>query len=603
MHKKGFQLRIMFTGILCAVIAVILTAASLYKITENTSRDLSKELMSGLVDQISLNVDQNIRQIQDTLINITLDDKVIEILSESNQDRNQVTLQENRELQNKVMQTQLINNSINGLYLFDKNGVPYYSGVSPSFSQDYDITTESWYKMMPEHRGVLMLPYGIPERYLIDKTPVVSMVQQIQDYNTGDVLATIIVDIREDMFEQITETKGTAEKYFVLIIDSNNNLVYSNSDNGLMLEYLKHNGDIIDSDYGSFWYDTGNDNIFAQYKESTLTNWTTVCYADVDKITGISEQVKPLAIILATFIGIITALAFIIVTLKQFRVLNILREGMSKIQEGDYNFIVPISSKDEIGVLASTFNDMTNRLNYLVNTVSRLELTNKQKQLELVQAELKTLQAQINPHFINNSLQMIAMMAELNDDTLTQQMATILGRLIQYSMRPDQNVALEEELEHVNDYLQFQKICLQENLEVVIEAEDSTKSMLIPRLILQPLAENSIIHGLNGISNPKIIIKAEAKYNVLAISVMDNGRGISSDELEKLQKELLNYNVPQGKHGIGIANINRRIHLLFPSKTFGLSIQSTEGVGTKVVLKVPASKSSGEDYDKKHNFG
>ena len=222
---------------------------------------------------------------------------------------------------------------------------------------------------------------------------------------------------------------------------------------------------------------------------------------------------------------------------------------------------------------------MKSHINYLINI-------NYKTQIEQKELELKQLQNQINPHFIYNTLESIHMMAEINDDMETSIMAEYFGEIIRYSMNRRVNtVTLKEEIKIIDNYIYLQKIRFDQLFYIENMIPEELLNCEITKMIIQPLIENAIYHGLSECSgNGKIIIQGTRVDNNLLLTISDNGIGISEEKLEELNDYINDNN--NSFNGIALRNINRRLKLNY-GENYNLKIFSVEGKGTSMVLTLP----------------
>jgi sensor histidine kinase YesM len=208
------------------------------------------------------------------------------------------------------------------------------------------------------------------------------------------------------------------------------------------------------------------------------------------------------------------------------------------------------------------------------------------------QAEIDALQSQINPHFLYNTLESIRGQAIVEEVEGIEKMVKALADIFRYSItNKNAMVKLEEELKNIDNYLNIQQFRFENKFIVIKEIEEDTKSCLIPKLIIQPLVENAIIHGLETKPGKgTIMISSSSTTDSIIISVEDDGEGMDKDTLEAINECLARgvslKNSKDIKVGLGLININERIKLIFDS-SFGLKIYSIKQVGTKVELRIP----------------
>lgn len=252
---------------------------------------------------------------------------------------------------------------------------------------------------------------------------------------------------------------------------------------------------------------------------------------------------------------------------------------------------------DEIGVLAEKFNSMINQINYLINTNYRNEIKKKE-------AELKALEAQINPHFLFNTLDCINFMARKHKVYEISDMVIALGELMRISIKKDLNIiTVKDEIGYIQNYMTIQKIRYKEKLELKIDIYDDVFSVKIPKLILQPLLENAVVHGIEGkMGNGTITINGYRSECDIIFEIKDDGVGFDAEKVKKMlehnfsEYENMNRDVLMMKQSeaeyersssnIGLYNVDMRIKLMYGMK-YGLSIKSKIGEGTEISVKLP----------------
>ncbi|MZQ83069.1 HAMP domain-containing protein [Paenibacillus sp. 5J-6] len=267
---------------------------------------------------------------------------------------------------------------------------------------------------------------------------------------------------------------------------------------------------------------------------------------------------------------------FIYFMIRLTKPLKQLVSSMNRLGSGDFHSYVTIEGKDEFTILGNHFNHMLDRLQQLI-----MNLSEEQKRKE--EAKLQTLQAQINPHFLFNTLNSIKWMAMLSGAKHVSQMITKLGKLLQYTMKVGEEfVTLEDEITHLESYLDLQKIRFNDNILIQFDIPTELKHYSVLKFILQPIVENSIIHGQKMPLNIEICASLEG--DSLLIKVKDNGHGISEERLEELRTQLSQDHARYS--GIGIYNVNERIKMHF-SRAYGIEMKSLHGEGTVVTVKLP----------------
>jgi len=238
-------------------------------------------------------------------------------------------------------------------------------------------------------------------------------------------------------------------------------------------------------------------------------------------------------------------------------------------------------SNDEVSVLIGSTYDMARRLNGLITYKYQMELKQKESQLQL-------LYQQINPHLLYNTLESIYWKSSLEGNVESAEMIKELSKLMKISLsRGRELISLEEELEHATAYIKLQQHRYDYIFRVVMEIHPDTKRNLIPKITLQPLIENAIIHGVKNMGEDgEIIISAVCVDDTVEITIEDNGyKTVDYQAIEAV----LNDDSPNPASGYGIRNINQRIHLHFGSD-YGISYTPRKEGGTLVTVKLPKSE-------------
>lgn len=260
---------------------------------------------------------------------------------------------------------------------------------------------------------------------------------------------------------------------------------------------------------------------------------------------------------------------------------TILLDSMQELQQGNFKTRLPVDSQDEIGRISESFNEMCEKLNAYVGRVYKAEIQRKN-------AEIDALQTQINPHFLYNTLESIKSNAIMNHDEDTAAMIALLGNLFRWISRTgEKTISLEKELEYIKTYLRLQSYRYNRKLEVSIEVEEDFLDEKIPKLILQPLVENSIKHALDEVSRDKLLgIQVRKKGGILEITVYDNGVGITTKRLLEIKEELQSLDHQDGFESIGLKNVDQRLKLMY-GQEYGLQINSISEYGTAVKVRIP----------------
>lgn len=294
-------------------------------------------------------------------------------------------------------------------------------------------------------------------------------------------------------------------------------------------------------------------------------------------------------IIVTAIISIMLILALTFLSTNRFskRVKNII-STLREVQKGNLSARATLKgNNDEIEQISYNLNLMSERLDEYIKKEYVSELHRKDAELKQKSAELYALQSQINPHFLYNTLEAIRMRALSTGDSSTGDMIKILARLFRSSIKDEMVVSIEEEINYSKLYLELYKIRFGDNLKVIYDIDPCISKYAMIKHLLQPIIENSIVHGINlNKENNVITIKARIIGNAIEISVIDNGQGIDEKTLETIIETLKTPRIHY-KENIGIFNVDSRIKLIY-GNDYGIQISSRPGAGTEVILRIIA---------------
>ncbi|MBA4493779.1 sensor histidine kinase [Paenactinomyces guangxiensis] len=325
---------------------------------------------------------------------------------------------------------------------------------------------------------------------------------------------------------------------------------------------------------------------FIAHIQSDNTNWT---YLNVFPFRQIFERI----LVMKNFVILVFIMIFAVVSAWGMNFAKSLTDPiehliskMRLVQKGDFHkastdLLSPASlQKDEVGQLYRNFGIMVQQINHLISE-------NYAKQLTIKETEFKALQAQINPHFLYNTLESINWLAKMNRQPQISQMVEALGFLLRSSISlKEPLITVGEEIEIIHNYITIQKFRFEERLDFHLQVPQEIKDNQIPKLTLQPLLENAIHYALEPMVSPcKITIRAEDTPKNLMLIVEDNGPGMDPGFLEKVQQG----EVRSKGNGVGLKNIDERIKLAF-GEPYGIRLSSEPGRGTSVSVVLPHQK-------------
>lgn len=439
---------------------------------------------------------------------------------------------------------------------------------------DSMVKEEEWFKKTLELQGKTF--WRGPHAELFKAGTFISGLRAIKSVKNYQVtLAVASVEVNISTLADILGGITLGRTGYVLLVDKEGRVLYHRDPQKL--------GTVIQEDYisrvlgsagaGNFLTTLGDRKTLIFYTTVEATGWKlvgVVPYKEAGGTARVIQNYTLLAIILSALAAALWAYRIASgITQPLGKLLQVMRE----VEKGDLSVRAEAATSDEISVLASGFNRMLHRIEGLIGQV--VEATAKQKE-----AELKTLQAQVNPHFLYNVLESINWMAISRGAMDISKMVTSLAGIMRYSLSPREEVTLKEEIENIKRYLAIQKMRYGEKIDYVLDIAPGIENILIPKFTLQPLVENALVHGLEPKTGKgEIKISGYLKGEDIFLMVEDNGVGCE----EGIIQEML-----AGKTGghLGLKLVEERIKIKF-GPSYGLSFHSQPGQGTLVSLRLP----------------
>ncbi|MDC7287706.1 sensor histidine kinase [Blautia schinkii] len=416
--------------------------------------------------------------------------------------------------------------------------------------------------------------------------PAATAVLDSQGKNLGFLFAELNPDIFSSL---LVYNKNDFENQYTFIMDKKGKVLCSNK--GMDEEWAGRMMSIFGEGKRRFQMVRENQKYYVCGQYNGLTGWT-VFYTLANRY--IFPGAKDMQEFLYMIVVLCTACAALLVFLMSYtitRPINRLSAAMKKVQDGDFSVRLPNKNhRDEIGKLTDSFNFMTDKIQVLIREVYQEKIAQKN-------AEMEALQAQINPHFLYNTLDSVNWMLIDKGDFETSEVIVSLGNLMKYCLdKHNSMVPLSREIDYVLSYLLIQKNRLEARLEYELQVDEAVKAWPVPKLIVQPLVENAIIHGSERTKNPvKVTISAREYQGVLSIEVQDDGIGMQPEELQRLKQSLEDGDSTGSS--IGLRNVERRIRLHY-GEEYRLFIDSTPGYGTRVVMCIPPEQDEGREENK-----
>ncbi|MCM3042480.1 sensor histidine kinase [Paenibacillus motobuensis] len=482
-------------------------------------------------------------------------------------------------------QKQDINNLINhpmitSFGLYSKNKLLYQYNEAMSFGE---LSTQSWFEAMRQAEGRPIWVGPGENGSSAMGNPVLIQARIIKDYYSLEDIGAVVIYVKPDLLDQVFWDAATLKQGDILLVNKQGKIVFDKSGNhiGEATEF-PFLADGYDNERGYYVDNYLGENSLITYLPSYNKDWYLAAITPSRMIASESVSIRNIAVILV-LVSLISAFLF-----DRFFVRRLVGSiisavnGMKRVQQGIF---VPITTSvkadDERDLLIDGFNRMSKQIVELIEQVQKEQ--NRKKEVEL-----QALVAQINPHFIYNSLESINSMAVLEGNRNISKMVVSLGKLLRISISENQEmIPLAMEMEHVRHYMDIQKFRFEDKFSYQIEVPEELKFYKTQKLIVQPIVENALYHAIEPMEGNGIIsITAGESGDDIVIDVRDNGPGFDQSTLLSLWSKDWSTLKKYRENGVGLKNVHERLHLQFGGY-YGIMICSSPGFGSIIRIRIP----------------
>lgn len=595
--KSNIYRRLILFFVLVGIVPMVLLSFASYRITQNSIHDKARHYSNQLMIELS----DNIERVLLSLENIAIDISYSEVVQNYFLNYNSMSVAQRRSRRNEIrmniaLKTSLVR-ELTDVYVYLSNGEREVL---------YGIDGYKFYLQEPfEHEFVQLIYNGGGKTVIrsysgnhqldnirrqqdtekgIEKCLL--MGRLVRELESGDVLGVIILRINEQMLYKRLNKIDLGKNAEIVILDSNNRIVSSTNQTAFpVAESVRDDLTVIPSQF----FTTSTDSMPCKDSHMILQNkidslgWSVVCLIPYDYLDNEAYMNFRNMLILLCCICVVMIIGIELFSRRISKPLTELVNAMNLVKEGNLNVEVKNESRDEIGQVTRNFNTMLSQIRQLIENV-------KNKEKEKRKAELAALRAQINPHFLSNTLNTVRCLAHTQKAYNIENILVSLIELLHVSMDIREDfIPISKEISYVRSYMEIMSYRDYGSFSIVCEVEPELVDSLVPKLILQPLVENALIHGLKHKNvGGQIIVRVTGDNSNVYISVTDNGQGIPPDVLPNIIKpksddETLAFS------GIGLSNVDSRIKMLF-GNDYGLYVDSIYQMYTTVEVVLPNLK-------------
>ena len=558
MQKKIFSLQYKFLlSTLCVTILLSLIVGGLSYI--NSVNIIEKKVSQSnyhTIIQEAENIDTVLKSMDYAAMYLLRDEQFIKCLQKSGEVEGNLGIY--------TLNTQHILNSfvsfepsIYSIYLQAYNGI-----VFDTSSSGNQVSNEMEQKLL-ELKGEGIIISDTITNYDNTEMRVVAFLKILKDPNhLSENLAIIKINVSEDTISQIYGSNQSFVSSQTMIVNEENIIISDMNKEKI--------GTHLDKEY------LEQEDMMITYVDLVRPGWKLLNIVSLSELTQDNKIIRNItwtAVLLGTVFCLLISLFF---SMRILRPLKALRKSMQELGHENFDIVLSEKGNDEITLVSKSFNKMSRKLNELINEVYVVQL--KQKE-----AELMVLHEQINPHFLYNTLNTIYWICQLEKASESGKLVQALSKLFRLSLNSGQEfTTVEKEAEHLNYYIMIQKARFEESIHFHIETEPGLLNAGTLKLILQPLVENAIHHGIekNG-GEGTIMVRVFAEQDVLIYEIEDDGCGADVNELYGLLDK-----VQEDNRGFGLKSVNDRIKFHYGAE-YGLEFISEVQKGMKVIVRQP----------------
>lgn len=567
LKSRSITFKIFCSIIVVVIISIIIIVFAFYSSYSKVLRQNEIQYNVLATNHIKSKFDMTTNLIQNSANSLTSNELVLEVLKNTNPKNEQVPQEQELNLIRLFQNVKEMQPYTESITLLGINGIHLSSNDSQNWNRIYEIYEPYLYQLKQN-------PYG----FWTTQGITISYVCPIFQADSKIVSGLLIINLDYQYLREMFMISAIKINERVLVADSSGNILFNYPHFTSFEPFLKQHPELLKED--TIQKETnvyGVDSIIVLEKIS-LADWRIIRIIQTSQVTSQTNQVLHTLELAGIVLLIICMMYSFWITRIMTKPIKALESVCKQVEQGNLDVRAKIRSHDEYGTLGNTFNLMLDQL----QDHFKKEIKEHKRKSEM---QFQILQAQINPHFLYNTLDSIRWLAVMQNIENIAKMSSSLISLLKYNLSSSQTFAtLQEELESVKNYIKIQKFRYSDIFDFSIKVDPKALNCNVLRFILQPLIENSIIHGfLDSEGVYSIRISAFFSDEQLHIKVIDNGSGMEQEQIDKINSSTKQKN--RFNH-IGVANIRERIQLYF-GENYGLKYDSVPNVGTIVELVLP----------------
>ena len=586
----SFTMRVLMIMVSLLLLFCAVSTIAWYRSFTQEAVETAEEHMDTVIETLNEMFDEKLREIDYTTafisnkVRTTQNDSIVQFLTASEPNMQVASRQS---AQNYLFNRCNFKAYLNGMAIYGLDGRTCTYGITTPYDE---VADTEWFESIKngEKDVVYLTPRAYTEKQPSPKNSYVFSIVRPVFYGSR-IVGVIKADIKSSLLEtifDIREMKG----YSLYVFDRDTKeTVYSPEETNFL--NVSDFCDSIPEGDGTFTKRQGGVTWLVVYTTSEVAPWQIVGVVQQSTVLAGFLQVRNQMTVMVILFVIVFALIAFVVSYYLTKDLRKLTGAVEKIGDDCLELPISIKRRDEVGILYQQIRTMLERIRDLITNIRKVE---EEKRI----SEIEMLSIQINPHFLYNTLQAISTEALLNDQMKIHRMITSLASNLRYTIKGSVLVPLSAEMEYVKNYIFLQKMRNEDLFEFHADIDEAAKNCMIPKISIQTLIENSIIHGRNQNDfRIHITLTVKKQADTIVITEEDDGCGIPEDQLEAIQHSF-EIQKTTGQDGIGLANLYNRLQILYEKPT-NFKIASKEGAYTRITLVLPAAPDHSKDIFKR----
>lgn len=574
--------KIFYSNIIMILLMVILMGGAVYYFSSHLLVNAFEQSSRKLMEQLGANLNSRVRNTGDFAVAQQMNSELLDCLNyDDRKDSAKDRYNRNKYIEKYAYNLISYNDDIKAVIVKDVYGETYFNSADERLRLEKNKVAE----MIPYDEAIASRGKLLWKRYDNQDESIIFASRVIYDKYSMQAVGVLSLVLDRGFFEEVCRSITEDKINNIVILNKEGQVLIASTQESEIFARAVVDKEGVESESGKEIYFRFK-KYFYSLQEAESNNIYLMDIVNMENLTSDAKKIL-MPFLYASAIALVLAFIFSEVFSRTMsRTMKELLKGIKKFAKGDFSQKIEPKTKDEIGELAMEFNHMSDEMQRLLEDISEEKVKNKTAEIKVLQSEYDSLQAKINPHFLYNTLESINSMAKIHGETEIADAVQQLGNYLRETVsRENLYVCLSKELDNVISFMKIQEIIHGGRLQYKIDADGILMEAMVPKLILQPLIENAIVHGIEpkpggGIINIHIFCRRED----IVIEIKDNGVGIESSRLNGGM-------LVQEEHGcghahVGILSVHKRIQILYGGN-YGIQIESKPWIETCISVTLP----------------